>query len=244
MHRVAITIAAGALAVSSLAAGGAVAADLFVVHGINGDDLGLDEEFPLDLNLVSPDGTEECVLTDLEFEDVEGPATVDPGLFTFELYGADGTDCGGPLLVSEQVSVSALDTAIILAYLDASNSPVIGKFNVNATELDEDEGRISAIHAAVAPAVDIEIGEETEFLNVQNGQQTFPLTLPEDRYPIVVRDPATGDRLARRSVTVDPGEIGVGILVGSASNDTLDVLRLLVDATAVPMAATIERGEE
>jgi hypothetical protein len=48
-------------------------------------------------------------------------------------------------------------------------------------------------------------------------------------YRVELLDPASGDRLARRNVTVDPGEIGVGIAVGSALDDTLEVLRLIID---------------
>jgi hypothetical protein len=180
MHRVSTLIAAGALAVGPLVAGDTMAADLFAVHGINGEDLGLDEDFPVDVNVVFPDSSELCALTDLLFGDTEGPVTVeDAGLYTIEIYAAENGDCTGTLLVSDQVSISAVDTALILAQLDASNSPVIRKYNLNATELGDAEGRISVIHAAVAPAVDIEIVDETTFLTVQNGQQTFPLTLEE-----------------------------------------------------------------
>jgi Domain of unknown function (DUF4397) len=245
MHRVSTLIAAGALAVGPLVAGGAMAADLFAVHGINGEDLGSAEDFPVDVNVVFPDGSEVCVLTDLLFGDAEGPVTVeDAGLYTIEIYPAANGDCTGTLLVSDQVSISAVDTALIVAQLDASNSPVIRKYNLNATELGDAEGRISAIHAAAAPAVDIEIVDETTFLNVQNGQQTFPLTLEDGPYRIFVRDPASGDRLASRRVTVAPGEIGVGIFVGSVANDTLEVLRLVVDTTLEPMSMEMERGEE
>jgi hypothetical protein len=50
--------------------------------------------------------------------------------------------------------------------------------------------------------------------------------------------------LASRRVTVAPGEIGVGIFVGSVANDTLEVLRLVVDTTLEPMGMEMERGEE
>jgi hypothetical protein len=40
-----------------------MAADLFAAHGINGEDLGLAEDFPVDVNVVFPDGSEVCVLT-------------------------------------------------------------------------------------------------------------------------------------------------------------------------------------
>jgi hypothetical protein len=243
MQRMCLFLAATALALAPFVAGSAIAATLFAVHGINGEDLGEEEEFPVDVNVVFPDGTETCV-PGLEFGDIEGPVEVDQvGTYGVEISASDTTDCGGTLLVADQVNVSAIDTAIILAHLDASNSPVVRKYNLNATELGEDEARISAIHAAVAPAVDIEIEDVATFFNVQNGQQTFPTTVEDGRYRVLVLDPESGDRLARRSVSLDPGEIGVGIAVGSAVNETLEVLRLLIDTTVAPVTMSLDSDE-
>lgn len=244
MRRMSLFLAAGALAQAPFVAGSVMAATLFAVHGINGEDLGFEEQFPVDVNIVFPDGAETC-LPGLEFGDIEGPVEVDQvGSYGVELSAVDGTECGGTLLVTDQVNVSAIDTAIILAHLDASNSPVVRKYNLNATELGEDEARISAIHAAVAPAVDIEIEDVATFFNVQNGQQTFPTTVEDGRYRVFVLDPASGDRLARRGVSLDPGEIGVGIAVGSAVNETLEVLRLLIDTTVEPVAMSLDSDED
>jgi hypothetical protein len=244
MRRMPLFLAASVLALAPFVGGSAMAATLFTAHGINGEDLGFAEEFPVDVNIVSPDGTEACV-PGLEFGDIEGPVEVDQvGSFGVEISAADGTDCGGTLLVADQVNVSSVDTAIILAHLDASNSPVVRKYNLNATELGEDEVRISAIHAAVAPAVDIEIEDVATFSNVQNGQQTFPTTVEDGRYRVLVLDPESGDRLARRSVSLDPGEIGVGIAVGSAVNTTLEILRLIIDTTEEPMMMSVDAEED
>jgi hypothetical protein len=244
MRRMSLFLAASAMALTPFAAGSAMAATLFAVHGINGEDLGEEEEFPVDLNIVFPDGAEACV-PGLEFGDIEELIETDQvGSYGVEISAVDTTDCGGTLLVADQVNVSLTDTAIIIAHLDASNSPVVRKYNANATELGEDEARISAIHAAVAPAVDIEIEDVATFFNVQNGQQTFPTTVADGRYRVQVLDPESGDRLARRSVSLEPGEIGIGIAVGSAVNETLEVLRLLIDTTVAPMAMSLDSDED
>jgi hypothetical protein len=251
MQRVSILMTAVALAFGQFAvADDAIAADLFVVHGVNGEDLGEDEALPIDIRIDVPPadmGPEDICLPGVEFGDTEGPETVpDAGLYGVEIHLPDGpAECEGTLLVANLLSVSLLETAIILAQLDAQGALLVSKYTVNASELGGDDARISGIHAAVFPAVNIEIldraaGNEVvaTFLNVQNGDQTFPLDLPEGRYQVRVLDAATDDLLDRRNLTVDAGEIGTGILVGSGANDTLDILRLLIDTTAaVPALA-------
>jgi hypothetical protein len=250
MQRVSILMTAVALAFGQFAvADDALAADLFVVHGINGADLGEDEALPIDIRIDVPPadiGPEDVCLPGVEFGDTEGPETVpDAGLYGVEIHLPDGpAECEGTLLVANSLSVSLRETAIILAQLDAQGAPLVSKYTVNASELGGD-ARISGIHAAVFPAVNIEIldrdarNEVVEtILNVQNGDQTFAFDLPEGRYRIVVLDAGTDDVLFRRGVTVDAGEIGTGILVGSEANDTIEILRLLIDTTAaVPALA-------
>jgi hypothetical protein len=244
MQRFPILMTAGALVFGQFAvANDALAADLFVVHGINGEDLGEDEALPVDIRIDVPPaglGAEDVCLAGLEFGDTEGPQTVqEAGLYGVEIHAPDGpAECEGTLLVANSLSVSLVETAILLAQLDAQGAPLVNKYTVNASELG-DQARISVIHAAVLPALDIEIVDrddgnavEDTFLNVQNGDQTFPLDLDEGRYRASVFDAGTEDRLARRNILVDAGEIGIGILVGSGANDTVEILRLLIETTA------------
>jgi hypothetical protein len=55
MQRVSILVIVGALALGQVTmADDALAADLFVVHGINGEDLGQDEALPVDIRIDVP----------------------------------------------------------------------------------------------------------------------------------------------------------------------------------------------
>jgi hypothetical protein len=257
MQRISLLLTAGALAFGQLVADHATAADLFLVHGINGEDVGADEEFPVDILIdLPPDGfgPEDVCVSGVEFTDTLGPETLEAGLYGVEIREAvtvpNGvTECEGALVVADVLSISEIETAIVLAHLDAQGAPVVSKFTVNASELDDSEVRLSAIHAAVLGAVDIEIlerdtGDETIFTNVLNGQQTFPLEGEDGRYRIQILDAGTGERLDRRNITLDEGEVGVGVLVGSAANETLEILRLLIDTTepTLPMVADDSAG--
>jgi hypothetical protein len=240
MRRVSILMTAGALAFCQFAvANSALAADLFVVHGINGEDVGADEDLPVDIRIDVPPagaGDEDICLAGVQFGDTEGPQTVEEaGFYGVEIRQPGPPNCEGTLLVANSLSISAIETAVILAQLDAQGAPLANKYTVNASE-PGDQARISVIHAAVLPALDIEIVDrddrnavEDTFFNVQNGDQTFPLDLEEGRYRAIVFDAGTEDRLARQNITVDAGEIAIGIIVGSEANDTVEILRLLID---------------
>jgi hypothetical protein len=256
MHRVSIMMAAGALAFGQFAvANNALAADLFVVHGINGEDVGEDEDLPVDIRIDVPPaglGAEDICLAGVQFGDTEGPQTVEgAGFYGVEIHLPDGpAECEGTLLVANSLSISAIETAVILAQLDAQGAPQANKYTVNASE-PGDQARISVIHAAVLPALDIEIVDrddrnavEDTFFNVQNGDQTFPLDLEEGRYRALVFDAGTEDRLARQNITVDAGEIAIGIIVGSETNDTVEILRLLIDTTAAAAALAFDDDPE
>jgi hypothetical protein len=232
MQRVSSLVAAGALTLGPFVLDEAIAASLFVVHGTNASTF----RPRVDVNVVLPDGSELCDLTDLRFGNIEKPIQVDQvGIYGIEIYLTDG-NCDNRLLVADELSISLDETALVLFQLDGQNTPVIRKYTLDMTALDEDEGRVSAIHAAVAGAMDVEVVDRDNgndvvatSLNVRNGDQTFPLVLAAGPYRVELLDPASGDRLARRNVTVDPGEIGVGIAVGSALDGTLEVLRLIID---------------
>ena len=60
-------------------------ASVYVVHGINGTDIGAGEALPVDVS-VSGAG---CVLEGVEFRDVEGPLTLDPGTYDVEFTNGD-----------------------------------------------------------------------------------------------------------------------------------------------------------
>ncbi|MGH6905582.1 MAG: hypothetical protein ACREIR_22915, partial [Geminicoccaceae bacterium] len=167
MQRISRLFAAGALAFGPILADDAIAADLFVVHGINGEDLGEDRAFPVDIRLDLPptgEGPEDICVARVEFTDRLGPGIFDAGLYGIEIREAVIVDngvlrCDGALLVADVLSISEIETALILVHLDAQGAPVVSKRSINASELDEDEVRISGIHAAVLGPVDIEILE-------------------------------------------------------------------------------------
>lgn len=235
----------------------AMAGDIYVVHGINGTDLGLDEELEVDVAVSQLGAGAAACLTDpagpigapLAFGDVSDPIEgLSTAIRQVVLSLADIADpCGGEPAVAGLINTSAFDTALVVAHLDANGAPRVSGFTVDASELDENLGRLSAIHAAAAPAFDVEVlnkdtGEsEVIFFDLENGGQTFPLQLEEGSYRIRVSlsdqtSSDTGRAIGRKSFDVVEGRVAVGVVVGSAANGTIEVVPVEVD--------TLDQGGE
>jgi hypothetical protein len=243
MQRVSVLVAAGVVALGqSIAIQDAAAADAFAVHGINGTDLGFDEALTVDIAVDVPDTDEDPCLAGVQFGDVLGPvADLPAGAYGVEIRLPDSPEeCGGTLVVGTTVSLSLVETALIVAHLDANGVPVVSKFTVNTAALDENQARLSAIHAAQAPAVDIEVVDPhtneavATWFDREKGTQTFPLEVGEGAYRVRVSpsDPLSTETqppVAREDLEAAGGMVGVGVIVGSVGNDTIETLVVAID---------------
>jgi Domain of unknown function (DUF4397) len=234
MKRVSWLMAAGGLALGPFLAGGAVAQDmptqLYAVHAINGLDLGLPEEDAAVDILVSPEEGEETCTADVVFKTVLGPIEVPAGNYVITVSVADeNAPCEGALVGSTEVSVTGFEPAtLVVAGLDVGAAPIVRKFPVNANPLPEGSSRVSVVHVAVAPQIDIavrnaETGAPEAFFKVENPNSSYPLVLDSGRYRVAVRvaDPADPDqleRIARKTLTVEPGVAAVAVVAGSLEN--------------------------
>lgn len=230
-----------ALGQSVVAAGDARAADVFVVHGIPGADLGAAPALPVD---IAVDG--ECTLEDVEFGEIAGPVELDPGRYEVGISLAGAAEpCGGTLAVVGDVAVALTETAAVVAHLDVNGAPRVTKFSTNVAPTDGD-ARVTVYHTAAAPAVDIRVIEgEAEggtlraiTFGLENGDQTFPRELAPGDHTVLV-SASTPRRAQLRppvlppiGVTLEGDTAYAAFAVGSLANDTLDVLLLTVPITA------------
>ena len=68
--------------------------EIQVIHGIPGQDLGLDPELPVDVHV----STLGCVLTDFRFGQVSPTLTIPAGTYDVEVRLSDGA-CGGTVAI-------------------------------------------------------------------------------------------------------------------------------------------------
>jgi hypothetical protein len=231
----ALAAAAALMAPPPLLADSALTADAYAVHGIPGDDLGLDPGLPVD---IAVDGA--CVLPNVLFGDVLGPLGLDPGGYEITISLADPSPCHGPVALVGRVDVSALESAVIVAYLGTNGNLLVGDFSTKVVPLGPDQALLTVYHTANAPAVDIRLKAPgapddaplAAIRNLQNGQSSFPAELPAGDYEVLISPAAPPsqflDPIARLDVTLDGGFAHAVFAVGSLENATFTVLALVI----------------
>jgi len=230
--------AAAALTVPQpLLADSALTADAYAVHGIPGEDLGLDPALPVDIAVNG-----DCVLPNVVFGDVLGPLGLEPGIYQIAISLADPNPCHGPLALAGQVDVSALESAVIVAYLGTNGNLLVGDFSTKVVPLAFDQALLTVYHTANAPAVDIRLKEPggpddaplAAIRNLQNGQTSFPAELPGGHYEVLISPAAPPSEflepIARLDLTLDGGFAHSVFAVGSLENGTFTVLPLVIAA--------------
>lgn len=149
--------------------GATAASELYVVHGINGEDLGLGSSLPVDISVNGG-----CLLSDVQFGDIEGPVPVDPGVYDVEVRLATG-NCDGPLAITKSLHVQFGESASAVAHLTEQGTPALTKFvNDLRPTSGPNEKRVVVRHGAAAPPVDINIWGGSRVLqltDIRNGEQ-------------------------------------------------------------------------
>ena len=215
---------------------------LYVVHGINGIDLSLPSELPVDVQV----NGSICALTNFQFRQVEGPIMLDPGVYDFDVKLRDmmAGNCGGGTAVSASgVTLMAGMTYIAVAHLDATGAPKISAFALDAKTRANGVARVLAHHTAWAPAVDITLERESdpgaprvELMGVSNGQQGGGDIRPGDWYLTISASGAPNVKVVDNAmVSFEPFKAYLVLAVGSLQNSTFELLTKVVDLPRKPM---------
>jgi hypothetical protein len=200
---------------------GSMQGTVYVVHGINGSDLGLDEVLPVD---VSVNGA--CALTDFRFRDIAGPLPLDEGTYDIKVFLADPTPCGGAEAIDAPgVFLPAGANVSIVAHLAEGGAPTATVF---ANDLTRNPGRAQLIprHAADFGLVDIVFDGAVVFEDVPNGAQGVATVRPgQHEVAIAVAD--TDMRAFEASLVLRPFTMYAAYAVGTPANGTLS--RAVID---------------
>lgn len=147
-------------------------AQIYVVHGINGTDLGLPEAAPVD---VAVDG--DCAVPGFEFKDIVGPVALGGGTHTVTVSLSDGS-CGGDPVIDVEIELSEHRMYTAVAHLDTTGTPTASLFFNNQGATAEGFGKLVVRHLANAPEVDLTVrpaGDPSNpgivFPALANGQQ-------------------------------------------------------------------------
>lgn len=211
-------IAAGLVGLGLASA--SAASELYVVHGINGDDLGLGQSLPVD---VSVNGG--CLLSNVQFGDIEGPVPVDPGVYDVEVRLSTGA-CDGPLAITRTIEVQFGESSSAVAHLTEQGTPTLTRFvNDLRPTSERPKGRVVVRHAAVAPPVDVNVwrgNRAYRLTDIRNGEQRAAETW--SGHVNVVVKPFETPKIGPVPVELEKRTTTVIYAVGSLDNGTFQPL--------------------
>lgn len=125
---------------------------VYVVHGLPGDDLGLDPTLPID---VSIDGV--CTYQGIKFGDILGPIVKAAGTYSLGIGLANPAAPCSLELYKVDVTLLAGENKTIVIHMDEEGAPTAREFANDFSKLKNKKARIVMHHAAVAPAVDVSL---------------------------------------------------------------------------------------
>lgn len=197
-----------------------------VIHGINGSDLGATEDLPVD---IAVDGG--CALTAVPFRAIARDVPLPTGPHEIEVFLNDPAqgDCGGTLAVTARIDLAVGENATVIAHLNQSGAPALTKVSNNAGPLDANRARLSVVHAAVAPAVDVlaNKGRKVVFINsLSNGQQSYPTATQNGRYHVRIRPDFSRKSLVRTNLKLEDGVSYTVFAVGTLDKGSFELIVL------------------
>jgi hypothetical protein len=170
------------LAVAAFAAP-AGAATLYVGHGIDGRDLGLSQELPVDVCLVNGPGALGLTYPVALFENVpfspsgtfaKVPLDLPAGEYSVEVQLAPSSSCTGTVALASTFTLGFGETATAFAHLSEYGTPTLTKFQNDVRPLADGQTRLTARHAAAFGDVDIVVRQskrQAYIPGLENGEQ-------------------------------------------------------------------------
>lgn len=202
-------------------------ATVYIGHGINGTDLALTEELPVDIKVNGA-----VLLEGFEFRSFTDALTLPEGPYRIEVGLADPLNPGSqPALIDVTVNLVSGESSTILAFLDDTGGITAGVFANNTEEPIRRRGFVSAAHTAYAPSVDLRVrriddANNVSLASVTNGLQGTGLFRTGVIGLDVVAAGTTTQVVGPVFLSVLPRSNMAIFVVGSLSNGTLEALTL------------------
>lgn len=211
-------------------------ATAYVVHGINGKDLGAAEALPVDVEV---GGT--CALTGFKFRDVAGPLKLAPGTYDVNVRLAATPACSGAVAIAAPGLVLAPGANVtIVAHLadSATATPTASVFS-NDNSRTRGKARVVARHGANFGPVDVLVNGAVAFPGLANGKQAMA-DLKSGTYKIAIAPAGTSTEVYANTLKLKPGRAYNAYAVGTPAGGTFEVL---LQVTRIGRHCDLSRGE-
>lgn len=205
-------------------------ASVYVVHGINGTDLGVTEALPVD---ISVNGS--CVVQGFTFRTITGPLALPGGEYDIGVYSPASAQspCSGVPVVTQGVVVDQGINATIVAHLNIEGAPVSSVFFNDVSDLSA----IYARHGARFGPVDVIVNPgpgEMRLNGLEVGGEVGAGGLAAGAYRVTVSPAGQEEPVFDETLSVAADRFYAAFAVGTPTNGTFEVLLKELDPSAVP----------
>lgn len=208
------------------------AAMIYVVHAIPGTDLGLDPELAVDVAV-----NDACAIPNFKFMETVGPLPLEPGTYNIKIYLAnEAAPCSGDPVIEADVPFMAGETALVTAHLTEEGGITASKFVVDTSAVANKKARFTFIHAAAAPAVDVQAFRKFGALDpmfmvpdMSNGDKMAVQVRPKS-WHFSLGPAFSGVELTGKLFNLKLGQNFVLMAVGSLQFNTFTWLRWKINA--------------
>lgn len=171
----------------------------------------------------------DLTLEDFEPNTVTDPLTLPAGDYEIDIYAADADPEADDAVISGATTLPGGANASLVAHLTADGTPTLGVFVNDISEVAAGEARVTARHAAAAPAVDILVNGDAAATDVTNPME-FSTDVPADAYDLAVNLAGTDTTvLSADGVELAEGTSTIVYAIGSAGDETLGLLVQSID---------------
>ncbi len=177
-------LATAALLLTSAAAS---AESVRLIHAINGANLGLPKELPVDVRIGY-----RCVAKGVPFKTIAPGFELKPGIHVVRISLANRhRPCRGARVLTEFVPVNFGDNLSLVAHQNDDGGIALSRFVDDVRAPAEFNGRVTVRHTADAPAVDIIANGGVLIAGLANGESA-KADVPADTYTVSI-NPAGSD---------------------------------------------------
>lgn len=213
------TLLTSLVATAGMAVATAQAAELTLVHAIDGSDLGLDQDLPVDIFVAGscfPGVTFGTIASGIEVEARRYPVSV--------RLADQNNPCRGPLAASTLSFVNFGTNTAIVAHLDDNQQITLSEFNTDVVATGSDTGRVVVRHTADAPTVDVLADGAPLLTELSNGEQA-KAEVPAATYQVAVAPTGSTDPVfGPVPLPVNGDTTTVVYAVGSLRSESFTVL--------------------
>lgn len=207
-------------------------AQVYIIHGIPGRDLGLKRNrLPVDIAV-----NDVCTLTNFKFRQVVGPVELPEGTYNIKISLANKKHpCSNAPVIEADVPFAAGESATVIAHLSEAGAPTASKFVNDLTPAASAEnGVVVARHTAAVPTVDLLVSLEgsdevlATIAGVSNGAQARAELPVYTKFSVGFAPAGTTTVVASATIEACEDEIAIYHAVGSLTNKTFTIIPLYI----------------